>query len=300
MQQLIDDYLAYLRIQRDASPHTLAAYRRDLEELRSFIAALHRTDVPGRELALKTDPLELRRFLSELHKRNKKSSVARKVAGIRSFYRYLVKEELLEQSPAELLSAPRLPKTLPRTLSVDEVFTLLDSEPESGELGLRDRAILELAYSSGLRVGELCGLNREDLDLSEALVRVRGKGGKERIVPVGAKAVRALEAYLDERAQGASAGPLFLNYRGGRLTPRSVQRNLKNHLLQAGLLRDATPHMLRHSFATHLLVEGGADLRDIQELLGHASLSTTQKYTGVGIDHLMAVYDRTHPRSKKK
>ncbi len=298
MRRLIDKFLSYMRVQRDASPHTLAAYGRDLEELRLFVAEQHGVEDPSESQALGIDHLVLRRFLSQLHQRNKKSTIARKVATIRSFYRHLVKIEKLEQSPAELLQAPRLPKNLPRTLSVDEVFQLLDNQKRSDRLGKRDIAILELAYSSGLRVGEICSLNIGDLDEEQELVRVKGKGGKERIVPVGSKALEALRAYLEEQGAPKPDSPLFLNYRGGRLTTRSVQRNLKTQLLQAGMLRDATPHMLRHSFATHLLVEGGADLRDIQELLGHASLSTTQKYTGVSIDHIMAVYDRTHPRAK--
>lgn len=166
-------------------------------------------------------------------------------------------------------------------------------------LALRDRAIVETLYSCGLRVSELTGLDVRGLDLDQGLVRVAGKGRKERIVPVGSKAVAALQAYLDARGNPALDAPLFLNHRGGRLTPRSVERNLKRQLLQGGVLKNATPHSLRHSFATHLL-DGGADLRSIQELLGHASLSTTQKYTQVSVDQLMAVYDRAHPRNRKK
>jgi integrase/recombinase XerC len=167
-------------------------------------------------------------------------------------------------------------------------------------LALRDRALLETLYSCGLRVGELTGLDVAGVDLAQRLVRVLGKGRKERLVPLGRKAAEALNHYLEARGWPPPDAPLFLNHRGGRLTPRSVERNLKKQLLQAGILKDATPHSLRHSFATHLLVEGGADLRAIQEMLGHASLSTTQKYTRISVDHLLAVYDQAHPRSRKK
>ncbi len=197
------------------------------------------------------------------------------------------------------MGTPRAEKYLPKTLSVDEAFALMEQGRGADLLRLRDQAILETLYSCGLRVGELTALDVDHLDLSQALVRVLGKGRKERLVPVGRKAREALGLYLAARGNPAEDQPLFTNYRNERLTPRSIQRQLKGQLLQAGILKDLTPHGLRHSFATHLL-NSGADLRSIQELLGHASLSTTQKYTQVGIDHLLAVYDRAHPRSRKK
>jgi integrase/recombinase XerC len=197
------------------------------------------------------------------------------------------------------LSTPKLNRYLPKTLSVDEATALMEKGYGSALLDLRDRAIVELFYSSGLRVSELTGLDVGSLNLREKLVRVLGKGRKERIVPIGLKAHEALLAYLEERGSPDENAPLFINARGGRLTPRSVQRNLKIRLIKAGIIKDISPHALRHSFATHLL-DGGADLRAIQELLGHASLSTTQKYTQVSVDQLMSVYDRAHPRSKKK
>ena len=210
-----------------------------------------------------------------------------------------MREGVLENNPVELVSSPRRDRYLPKVLTVDEIFQLLDKGYGSGLLALRDRAIFELLYSSGLRVGELTGLNLWDLDLGQGLVRVLGKGRKERIVPVGSRARQALGDYLQRRGGPTDNQPLFLNHRGGRLSARSVERHLKRQLIQAGILKTASPHALRHSFATHLL-DGGADLRAIQELLGHVSLSTTQKYTQVSVDRLLAVYDQAHPRSRKK
>ena len=245
------------------------------------------------------DRIVLRRYLAQLHKKNRKSTIARKLSAIRTFFRYLVREGLLAANPGDLVSTPRQEKYLPTTLSVDETFTLIDSINKPDRLSLRDRAILELLYSCGLRISELTGLDVGGVDFGQELVRVIGKGDKERIVPVGQHALNALRSYLEERGVPGDQEPMFLNRLGGRLTPRSIHRHLKKHLLLAGLLKNATPHALRHSFATHLL-DGGADLRAIQELLGHASLSTTQKYTQVSVDHLTSVYDKAHPRSKKR
>jgi len=296
MQTLIDRFLRHLTLERNLSPHTCAGYRRDLEAFRAFVAGLQGCDQP--EIS-GIDHLLLRRYLALLHRTHKKSSIGRKLAAIRSFYRYLVREGVVDASPGEMVGTPRQEKYLPRTLSVDEVFALLDRQTGTTELLLRDRAIFELIYSCGLRVGEVTGLDIASVDAEQALVRVLGKGRKERLVPVGRKALAALQDYLDTRPAAGRDEPLFLNHRGSRLNPRSVQRHLKAHLLRAGILRDASPHALRHSFATHLL-DGGADLRAIQELLGHASLSTTQKYTQVSVDQLTRVYDQAHPRSRKK
>ena len=294
MQPLIDRFQQYLSVERNLSPHTCAAYLRDLAEFRDFFRS-----VAGEADPARVDHLLLRRYLAELHKRNERTSIARKLSTLRTFFRYLVREGVLATNPAESVTTPKRNRYLPKTLSVDEATTLLERGHDLHVLGLRDRAMLELLYSSGLRVSELTGLDVGGIDLRENLVRVLGKGRKERIVPVGSKAREALLAYLEERGAVGDDQPLFVNHRGGRLTPRSVQRHLKTRLIKAGVFEDISPHALRHSFATHLL-DGGADLRAIQELLGHASLSTTQRYTQVSIDQLMAVYDRAHPRSRKK
>jgi len=294
MQPLIDRFHQYLSVERNLSPHTCAAYLRDLGEFRAFLEGQGGEMTPAR-----VDHLLLRRYLAELHKRNERTSIARKLSTLRTFFRYLVREGVLATNPAESVTTPKRNRYLPKTLSVDEATTLLERGHGTTVLALRDRAMLELLYSSGLRVSELTGLNVGGVDLRENLVRVLGKGRKERIVPVGSKAREALAAYLEERGAVDDDQPLFVNHRGGRLTPRSVQRHLKTRLLKAGVFKDISPHALRHSFATHLL-DGGADLRAIQELLGHASLSTTQRYTQVSVDQLMAVYDKAHPRSRKK
>ncbi len=299
MRELIARFDRHLADERNVSEHTRLAYLRDLEAFRLFLEALPTTQDSASELIRRVDQIVLRRYLAMLHKTHKKSSIGRKLAALRTFFRFLVREGVLEVNPGELVSTPRQEKYLPQTLSVDEAYALLDSAQQSDLLGLRDRAILETFYSCGLRVSELTGLNVASIDLVEGLVRVLGKGSKERIVPIGQPAIRALRYYLEARGAVASDSPLFLNHRGGRLTPRSVQRNLKCQLRVGRVFKDATPHALRHSFATHLL-DGGADLRAIQELLGHESLSTTQKYTQVSVDHLMDVYDKAHPRSRKK
>lgn len=299
MHELIDRFDRHLSVERGVSEHTRLAYRRDLRAFQTFLENLPAGRGESSEGARRIDAILLRRYLALLHKTHKKSSIGRKLAALRGFFRFLVREGELAVNPAELLATPRQEKYLPAVLSVDETFALLDGPRQPELLGLRDQAILETFYSCGLRVGELTGLNVGSVDLGEGLVRVLGKGRKERLVPVGHKARKAIHRYLDARGPATAGEPLFLNHRGGRLTPRSVQRNLKRQLLAAHMLKDATPHTLRHSFATHLL-DGGADLRAIQELLGHESLSTTQKYTQVSVAHLMAVYDQAHPRSRKK
>ncbi len=296
MQKWIDHFAGYLADERNLSPHTRAAYLRDLHEFRAFLDQNGGSD---RTALLKIDSFLLRRYLAELHKRNQRTSIARKLSALRTFFRYLVREGQLPGNPAEGLSTPKLNRYLPKTLSVDEATALMERGYSNSLLDLRDRAIVELFYASGLRVSELTELNVGSLDLRERLVRVVGKGRKERILPIGRKSHEALGLYLEARGTPGDDVPLFLNAQGGRLTPRSVQRNLKTRLIKAGIVKDISPHALRHSFATHLL-DGGADLRAIQELLGHASLSTTQKYTQVSVDQLLSVYDKAHPRSKKK
>ncbi len=299
MRELLEQFERHLSVERNLSPHTIAAYRRDLAGFVAFLRNDLKWEDVGAALARRVDQITLRRYLAVLHKRCRRTTIGRKLAAIRTFCGFLVREGVLAINPGELVGTPRAEKYLPRTLTVDEAFALLETEAGDGLLDLRNHAIHETLYSCGLRVSELTGLDLSSLDLVQGLVRVVGKGRKERIVPVGRKARQALTRYLDARGPVATDAPLFANYRGGRLTPRSVQRHLKVWLLKAGLLKEATPHALRHSFATHLL-DGGADLRAIQELLGHASLSTTQKYTQVSIEHLTSVYDKAHPRSRKK
>jgi integrase/recombinase XerC len=312
----IEEYLTYLRGERDASSHTLRNYRADLEQ---FLAYLRGRGGRGEGPSpAAVDPLAIRGFLARLHGAHlAKASVARKLATLRSFFRYLCRQGHLSANPAELVQGPRLPVRMARHLSVDEMFQLLAASARAAHadpattrkggvaLRARDRAILEMFYASGLRIGELVALNLPEVDLGDGLLRVRGKGRKERIVPVGRKAQEALRAYLDARGEPpprSAKGPreseaLFLNHRGGRITTRSVSRIVLRHLMASGLGKKITPHGLRHSFATHLL-NAGADLRAIQELLGHARLSTTQRYTHVGMDKVLEVYDRAHPRAR--
>jgi integrase/recombinase XerC len=296
-------FLDYLQVEKGLSPATIRAYTTDLRQFSSFLNV--RAD---RE---EHDPLDLslvnlrsvRSFLGHLSSQGlEPSSLARKLATLRSFFNFLGREGKMQDNPARTLPAPTLPKKLPAVLTVDETFRLLDGAGTSPKSRLRDRALLELLYSSGLRVSELTGLNLEDLDLKGEMVRVRGKGRKERIVPVGGKAVGTLETYIkDERKDVAVAGEeaLFVNLRGTRLTSRSVHRLLTALARRQGSSARVSPHALRHSFATHLL-SGGADLRSIQEMLGHRSLSTTQRYTQVDMDRLSRIYDQAHPRSRKK
>jgi integrase/recombinase XerC len=285
-------FCRYLDTERNVSPHTLEAYRRDLEQLAVFVT--RETGAAARVGAV--DHLLLRRYLAQLGRSAKKSSVGRKLAAIRSFFRYLVRSGVVGKNPAELIVTPKKENRLPFHLNIDQVTTLVEAPQEDDKHVLRDRAILELLYSCGLRVSELTGLAIGDLDLAGGMVRVLGKGGKERIVPVGSRALEAVREYLSGRGELAGSGPLFLNTRGQRINRRSVARIVDAHVLRIAAFKRISPHVLRHTFATHML-EGGADLRAIQELLGHASLSTTQKYTHVSIDRLMEVYDKAHPKA---
>lgn len=295
-------FLAYLANQRNASPHTVAAYRNDLHQFATFIR-----DQRGESAtAAAVDHLLLRLYLAQLSAQQTaqqtpycKSSLGRKLAAIRALFAWLVRTGQLILNPAELIATPKRDQRLPFHLNIDQTVALLESTPLRPHDELteaRDRAVLELLYSSGLRVSELCGLVVGDLDLAGGMVRVLGKGGKERIVPVGGKAVEALTRYLQLRGVPDETQVLFLNHRGQRINRRSVARIIEQQAGTIDTFRAVSPHTLRHSFATHLL-EQGADLRSIQELLGHASLSTTQKYTHVSLDRLMAVYDQAHPRA---
>lgn len=306
MKALIDRFLDHLRIERNASVHTLRSYAADLEQFRNFLLSkeLYTDEKTGDVPVEKIDHLAIRAYLSHLFRDCKKSSLARKIAAQRSFFRYLVGEGILPQNPAEMVSTPKQDRPLPIFLPVDEVFALVETPDISTIWGARDRAILEVLYSCGIRVSELVGLSDGDADFFLGILKVYGKGGKERIVPIGAKALKALQEYLPQRDRvlarrnlKGSQSPFFINPRGGRLTTRSVARILQKHILKCGLLRKISPHALRHSFATHLL-DAGADLRSIQEMLGHVSLSTTQRYTHISMDKLMDVYDRAHPRAK--
>lgn len=282
----------YLKFEKVASSETIRSYSRDLN---SFFDYLQRE---GGVKFKDVSSVMIRGYMGLLHKKYEKSSIARQISAIRSFFRFLCREGILEANPADLVSTPKLPKKLPKVLSVDAVFHLIQAPNVKSDLGVRDRAILELLYASGLRVSELVGLNVESVDLREGVVKVRGKGKKERIVPVGREALKAISAYkgirkpLNDKERG-----LYLNHRGERLTTRSIARILDKYILQSAIDQKVSPHTLRHSFATHLL-GAGADLRGIQELLGHAQLSTTQRYTQVSVDKLMEVYDKAHPRAK--
>ena len=295
MRKELDEFLEYLRHGRNASPHTISGYRIDLEQLRDFLA--------GRKIPVQdVDPVVLRGFLHELAaSRLAKSSLARKLAALRSFFQYGVKQGWWNDNPAKVISTPKLDHPVPEFLSEEEMEQFL-VRPDSGSvLGLRDRAILELFYASGIRLGELVGIDLADLSLEERMLRVRGKGKKERLVPFGSKAVTGLEAYLQVRPtllQGNFGEPaVFLNYRGTRISPRSVERLVDKYVRLTLLRRGVSPHALRHSFASHLLGRG-ADLRVIQELLGHESLATTQKYTHLNVKQLLQVYRKSHPRAK--
>ena len=291
MKEAIEQFCRYLETERNASAHTVSAYRSDLEQFAVFLAGQGDAAPEG------VDHLTLRRYLALLHKGLAKSSIGRKLSAVRALFRYLLREGRLEKNPAELIGTPKREKRVPFHLNIDQVTELVGAPSGTGVLPLRDRAVLETLYSCGIRVSELTGMNVGDLDLDAGLARVLGKGGKERIVPVGSCAAAALAAYLQERGGPGGEAPLILNARGGRLTRRSVGRIVDAHMLLIASMRKVSPHTLRHSFATHLL-EGGADLRAIQELLGHASLSTTQKYTHVSIDRLMEVYDKAHPKAR--
>jgi len=303
MNKLIERYVNYLQYERNASPHTIRNYRSDLLQFRDYLAqGRSKTSVDLRQV----DPLRIRGFLAFLLEREKqKSSIARKLAAVRAFFKFLSREGELAQNPAVLVSTPKLSKTLPHIMTEEEINTFLDQVAQAATdhdpAVLRDRAILELLYASGLRVSELVGLDLGSINFGDGMLLVRGKGRKERIVPFGSKAKLALTEYWPVREkilrENQRTNPaLFLNARGARLTTRSVGRLVKKYVRKFGPNAKVSPHSLRHAFASHLLTEG-ADLRAIQEMLGHESLATTQKYTQLSIKHLMDVYDRTHPKA---
>ncbi len=305
MEGYIKDFLVYLRLERNASNNTILGYSRDLEGFRAFLSDLYISEgYDGIKALSEISINEIRAYVASLYKQNSRATIARKLSALRSFFRYLNKKGVIDSNIAELINNPKMKKPLPKAMTVDEVFTLLEPEPGIDPLSLRNRAILELLYSTGIRVGELVGLDIEDVDMTSRVVRVLGKGRKERLVPVGDKALSALREYITcardtlLKSGDRATKALFLNARGGRLTERGVEYIIDYHRKERGFKKTITPHSFRHSFATHLL-DSGADLRSIQEMLGHSSLSTTQRYTKVSIDRLMEVYDKAHPRAKK-
>ncbi len=295
MRKQIFDFITYLRNERNVSPHTERSYLSDLEQFDDFI---------GETNLARIDHQTLRDFIAHLMKlRVCKSSIARKLSSIRTFFKYLSRESIIKNNPARLVSTPRREKRLPAVLTVDDAQRLIEAPGEKIGGGrstvLRDRAVIETLYSTGVRASELIGINHEDINSHDRLIRIRGKGRKERIVPIGRTALRAIDEYLGQKATGAENSAVFTGPTGKRLTARTVQRILENYRKMLGLAQKASPHTLRHSFATHLL-ESGADLRAIQEMLGHASLSTTQRYTHLNLDSLMETYDKAHPRARKR
>jgi integrase/recombinase XerC len=294
MRNEIGQFLAFLKHEKNASPHTIACYKRDLLQLAGYLEE--------RKVVLRgIDNVILRGFLAKLQEnKNKKSTVARKLAAIRSFFQFCIKKKWLEDNPAKIVATPKQEKHVPSFLSEDEMAQFLDLPQTTQPLDLRDKTVLELLYATGMRVSELAGLNLDDLSFSERLVRVRGKGKKERLIPFGRKAEDSLVFYIRSRPQinkgKIEAEALFLNYRGKRLSSRSVERIVDKYIRFTAVQRKISPHSLRHSFASHLLSRG-ADLRVIQELLGHESLATTQKYTHLNLRQLLEVYKKSHPRS---
>lgn len=283
------------------SKNTVRAYTADIYEFLYFINSKYECDVTVRNVK-KIDALTVREYLGFLHKKKiKKSSISRKISAIKSFFHFLVKKGVLDDDPTAYISSPKTEKNIPKYLTVDDAFRVLDSICGESLKGLRNRAVFETIYSSGLRVSEAAGLNLENIDFDSRLIKVMGKGSVERIIPIGQKALDSISKYKEalgfavntEKRKGGT--PLFLNLRGGRITTRSIARILDQITMECGLMFKISPHALRHSFATHLL-DSGADLRSVQELLGHKSLSTTQKYTHVTMDRLMEAYDKAHPR----
>lgn len=297
----LDLFVRWLTVEKGYSDHTADNYSRD-------ILGFAATVPPGISLAM-VGPAEIRAFIYTLHGMNKPSSVARKLSALQTFFRFLVNRSVIARNPLVGVVRPKQGQHIPVFLSVDEIFRMMEAPGKQDVFAVRDKAILELLYSTGMRVAELVNLQINSLDFETEMVTVTGKGNRERLVPMGSPAIEALQQYFPQRQilleSGARRGitlddkTLFLNHRGGRITTRSVERLVSMYAQRVGLFSGVTPHALRHSFATHLL-EMGADLRLVQELLGHASLSTTQRYTHLTVDHVMSVYDKAHPQARKK
>jgi len=325
IDKLLAQFLEHLRYERNVSEHTLRNYASDLEQFLEYLAPAEKRKPEEKKRAEKTDTrraapagkkrpepdlkqidhITIREWLSSLHTAHKKkTSIARKLAALRTFFQFLVREGELEQNPAKLVATPRLEKKLPVHLSIEDTVRFIETPDSESDLGKRDRAILELLYATGMRVAELTKLNLHDIDFRNKLLRVTGKRRKQRIVPFGDPALQALKNYLDVRDSLLQQAPLaerdsqalVLNYQGTRITTRSVGRMVEKYIRLCAGIHDISPHALRHSFATHLL-DSGADLRDIQELLGHARLSSTQIYTHVSMEKLIEVYDKAHPKA---
>ena len=301
MQTAVARFLRFLAVERNASPLTTKSYREDLTAIVDYLAEAYGRPPAPSEITT----LDLRGYVSAMHEAGyAKTSIARRTASLRTFFKFCLREALCQSNPAKPLRTPRKDRKLPHFLSTEQIGQLLDAPPVARDMGIRDRAILETMYSAGLRVSELVGMSNGDLDLAEALVRIRGKGRRERLAPLGSFAIKALRRWLERRQlsskeRGGAEAPVFTNKFGRRLTTRSVARMLEKYLKITGLDLRTTPHTLRHSFATHLL-DRGADIRSVQELLGHKSLVTTQIYTHVSTAGLRAVYERAHPRAKRK
>ncbi len=302
----IELFISFLRDQKGCSKHTIRNYLNDLVQFSEFLASTgcssHTKSKEDCEVEA-IDPLIIRKYVGSLYGKLRRTSIARKLSAVRSFFLFLEKQGLNKGNPAADIATPKLEKYVPTYLPVDDVFRLLERPDRKKPLGLRDLALLEVLYSCGIRAAELEGLNISSIDFDEGLIKVTGKGDRERIVPIGRQALLAVREYLDatQYLRKKSGGlmqnsPLFINFRGGRLSTRSIGRVVKKYVKETGLTYEISPHSMRHTFATHLL-DGGADLRSVQELLGHTSLSTTQKYTHVSLDRLMEVYDKAHPRS---
>ena len=304
LEELLQQFLQHMRYERNVSPHTLRNYSSDLEQFRDFLLSKAKVqDIPVKDI----DHLTIREWMASLHSDNKKkTSIARKLASLRTFFQFLIREGILESNPAKLVATPRIERKLPSHLSMEDAVRFIETPDLNTDLGRRDRAILEFLYATGMRVGELVNLNMRDIDFRERLVRVTGKRKKQRILPFADAALQALMYYLNvARPAFLNNCPptqrddqaVFLNYQGTRITSRSVGRMVDKYIkICADINPGISPHSLRHSFATHLL-DSGADLRDIQELLGHARLSTTQIYTQVSMEKLIEVYDKAHPKA---
>jgi integrase/recombinase XerC len=305
MGNIIHDFQIYLEVERNVSEHTKIAYVGDVQEFAGFLT--DNNYIKKSDEMIAAEPEIIRQYLSHLYRQKvKKVTVNRKVSSLRSFYKYVLRTGRISKNPAEMIQTLKTEKYMPIFLSVDEMFELLQAQNNNSVLGLRNRAMLEMFYSCGLRLSELAGLDLIDIDFNQQLIKVRGKGRKERIVPIGAPAIKSVREYLEkagelrkEPAADVFKTPLFLNAQGKRITTRSIARIVNESTDKSNIGRKISPHAFRHSFATHLL-NAGADLRSIQELLGHESLSTTQKYTAVNINRMMEVYDKAHPRTRKK
>lgn len=286
LERYIEKFIRYLEIEKNYSAHTILNYRLDLEDFNRFL---------GKTAIEKIDYLVLRKYLAVLKDKNLTSrTVNRRLSALRSFFRFLVREGLLKTNPILILSSPKQEKHLPSFLTEEEVAKLIEIVVSQDERGLRDRAILETFYSCGIRISELMGLNIKDIDFIAGIAKVAGKGRKERVVPIGERAISAIRQYLGKRKKQSDV--LFLNKSGRRITTRGIRNIVRKYILRAGIKQGVSPHTLRHSFATHLL-NRGADLRSVQELLGHVNLSTTQVYTHLTTERLKSVYDKAHPRA---